>query len=214
MVALRLLNVFRRDNAGRELDREVASHLALLEDEHRRRGLTPDEARLAGRRAMGSVALVKDIHRDARSFAWVEDVMSDVKHTVRSLRRAPAFTAIAVLTLALGIGANTAIFSVVNAVLLRPLPFEHADRLVRVVMTIPAQVTGSTERRDPVRLSPTELDQLRTTARTLSMAGMADATTMNLRGRDPRLQGAIVSAAFFESLRARPLLGRVFDCGR
>ena len=76
-------------------------------------------------------------------------------------------------------------------------------------MTIPAQVTGSTERRDPVRLTPMELDQLRTAARTLSMAGMADATIMNLRGRDPRLQGAIVSAAFFESLRARPLLGRV-----
>ena len=134
--------------------REMASHLALLEDEHRRRGLTPDDARLAARRAMGSVALAKDLHRDARSFGWLEDVLTDVKHTVRSLRRAPAFTAIAVLTLALGVGANTAIFSVVNAVLLRPLPFENADRLVRVVMTIPAQVTGSTERRDPVRLSP------------------------------------------------------------
>ena len=92
----RLLNVFRRDRAGDDLDREVASHLALLEDEHRRAGLTPDEARLAARRAMGSVALVKDIHRDARSFGWLEDVVTDVKHTVRSLRRAPAFTAIAV----------------------------------------------------------------------------------------------------------------------
>jgi putative ABC transport system permease protein len=162
---------------------------------------------------MGSVALAKDRHRDARSFAWLEDALSDIKHCVRGLRRTPAFTAIAVMTLALGIGANTAIFSVVNAVLLRPLPFEHADRLVRVVMTVPAQVTGSTERRDPVRLSPMELDQLRATARTLSMAGMAAPTIINLRGRDPRLQGAIVSAAFFESLRARPLLGRVFTAG-
>ena len=191
----------------------MASHLALLEEEHRRRGLTPDQARLAARRAMGSVALAKDLHRDARSFGWLEDALTDVRHTVRSLRRAPAFTAIAVLTLALGVGANTAIFSVVNAVLLRPLPFEHADRLVRVVMTIPAQVTGATERRDPVRLTPMELDQLRTSARTLSMTGVAAATTMNLRGRDPRLQGAIVSAAFFEPLRARPLLGRVFTAG-
>jgi len=209
----RLLNVVRRTDADRALDRELASHLALLEEEHRRRGLTPDDARLAARRVVGSVALVKDLHRDARSFGWLEDGLTDVKHSARSLRRAPAFTAIAVLTLALGVGANSAIFSVVNAVLLRPLPFQHADRLVRVVMTIPAQVTGSTERRDPVRLTPMELDQLRATARTLSMAGMAAATIMNLRGRDPRLQGAIVSAAFFEALHARPLLGRLLTAG-
>jgi putative ABC transport system permease protein len=209
----RLVNVIRHADTERDLDREVASHLALLEEEHRRRGLTPDEAHLAARRALGSVALAKDLHRDARSFGWLEDALNDTKHTVRSLRRAPAFTAIAVLTLALGIGANTAIFSVVNAVLLRPLPFAHADRLVRVVMTIPAQVTGSTERRDPVRLTPMELDQLRTAARTLSMAGMADSTILNLRGRDPRLQGAVLSAAFFQSLRARPLLGRVLTAG-
>jgi len=206
---LRLLNVFRGDPAERELTREVDSHLSMLEDEYVRRGLAPEAARLAARRVMGGVALTKDLHRDARSFAWLEDALTDVRHTVRSLRRAPAFTAVAVVTLALGVGANTAIFSVVNAVLLRPLPFERADRFVRVVMTIPAQVTGSTERRDPVRLTPMELDQLRTAARTLSTAGMADATIMNLRGRDPRLQGAIVSAALFESLRARPLLGRV-----
>jgi len=209
----RLLSVFRSDRADEELTREMASHLALLEEAHRRRGLTPDDARLAARRAMGSVALTKDLHRDVRSFGWLDDGLTDVKHTFRSLRRAPAFTAIAVLTLALGVGANSAIFSVVNAVLLRPLPFANADRLVRVVMTIPAQVTGSTERRDPVRLSPMELDQLRTAARTLSVAGMADATIMNLRGRYPRLQGAIVSAAFFEALRARPLLGRVLTAG-
>jgi putative ABC transport system permease protein len=210
---LRLLNVFRRGRVERDHDREIASHLAMLEDKYRHQGLTPEAARLAARRAMGSVALAKDLHREARSLGWLEDAVSDVTHSVRGLRRTPAFTAIAVLTLALGIGANTAIFSVVNAVLLRPLPFEDADRLVRVVMTIPAQITGSIERRDPVRLSPTELDQLRTAARTLSMAGMASATIMNLRGRDPRLQGAIVSAAFFESLRARPLLGRVLTAG-
>jgi putative ABC transport system permease protein len=208
-----LINVIRPAAADDELAREISAHLALLEDEYRQRGLGRDEARLAARRVMGSVAHAKDLHRDARSFGWLEDAISDMKHSVRGLRRAPGFTAVAVLTLALGVGANTAIFSVVNAVLLRPLPFGHADRLVRVVMTIPAQVTGSTERRDPVRLSPVELEQLRTTARTLSMAGMADATIMNFRGRDPRLQGAIVSAAFFESLRARPLLGRMLTAG-
>ncbi len=182
----------------------------MLEEEHRRRGLTPDDARLASRRAMGSVALTKDLHRDARSFGWLEDVISDVKHTVRSLRRAPGFTAVAVLTLALGIGANSAIFSVVNTVLLRPLPYEHGDRLVRVVMSLPVQTTGSTPRRDPVRLSAAELDLLRSSARTLSTVGTVDPTLMNLRGRDPRLQGAVVSVELLEMLRARPLLGRSF----
>jgi putative ABC transport system permease protein len=209
-IILRLLNVVRGKPADTEFAREVDAHLALLEDEHVRRGLTRDAARLAARRAMGSVVLVKDRHRDARSFGWLEDAISDVKHSVRGLRRAPGFTAVAVLTLALGIGANTAIFSVVNAVLLRPLPFESADRLVRVVMTVPAQITGSTERRDSVRLSAAELDQLRTSARTLSMVGQVEPTLMNLRGRDPRLQGAVVSSGIFEMLRARPLLGRVF----
>ena len=206
---LRLLNVFCR-RADEDLDREMVSHLAMLEDEHRRRGMTPDEARLAARRALGSVALTKDRHRDARSFGWLEDVLNDVRYTARSLRRTPGFTAIAVLTLALGIGANTAIFSVVNTVLLRPLPYDDADRMVRVVATAPAQTLDGVPRRGFVRLSAAELDQLRLHARSLSHVGTSSWDLLNLRGRDPRLQGAIVSANFFGVFHARPLLGRVF----
>jgi putative ABC transport system permease protein len=207
---LRLLSVVRRDRAERELAREVASHLALLEEEHRRRGLTAEQARLAARRALGSVALTKDLHRDARSFGWIEDALADVKYTIRTLRRAPGFTAVAVLTLALGIGANTAIFSVVNTVLLRPLPYDEADRMVRVMATVPAQTLDGVPRRDFVRLSAAELDQLRVHARSLSHVGMSSWDLVNLRGKDPRLQGAIVSANVFRVLHPRPLLGRVF----
>ena len=207
---LRLLNVFRRERLDDDAARELASHLALLEEEYVRRGMTRGQARLSARRSLGGVALTKDLHRDARSFGWIEDAVADVKYAIRTLRRVPAFTAVAVLTLAFGIGANTAIFSVVNTVLLRPLPFEQSDRLVRVVMTVAAQTTGSTVRRDPVRFSQGELDQLRTNVRTLSTVGVVEPTLMNLRGRDPRMQGAIVSVGFFELLRARPLLGRVF----
>src|SRR4030095_6615194 len=130
----RLLNVFRRDRAGRELDREVASHLALLEDEHRRRGLTPHEAHHAARRATGSIALTKDLHRDARSFVRLEDLGRDLRHGVRTLRRTPGFTLIAVFALGLGIGVNTTFFTIVNAICVRALPIESPERVMYVSM--------------------------------------------------------------------------------
>src|SRR5882672_141872 len=87
----RISNVVRPDGAEADLARELASHLALLEDEFRRRGLTPDEARLAARRAFGGVEQTKDRHRDARSFVWLEDAGRDVRHAARLLRRDPLF---------------------------------------------------------------------------------------------------------------------------
>ncbi|HEU4691659.1 MAG TPA: ABC transporter permease, partial [Vicinamibacterales bacterium] len=107
------------------------------------------------------------------------------------------------------IGANTAIFSVVNTVLLRPLPYPDADRLLRVVATVPAAAPWLPARRLPLRLTAAELTDLRQSARSLSNVGTVDPALMNLRGRDPRLQGATVSASFFELLGARPQLGRV-----
>ena len=160
---VRLLNVFRRHDAERELDREVASHVALLEDEHRRRGLTPDEVRLAARRAMGSVALVKDLHRDARSFVRFDDLRRDVRHAVRRLRQAPGFTATAILTLGLGIAVNNTFFTIVNAICLRGLPIESPERVLYL---------GTRDAQDrPGNLSYVEFDELRSTQR--SFAGVA-----------------------------------------
>jgi hypothetical protein len=127
---LRILNVFRRDSAERELAREMAAHLALLEDEHVRRGMTRDDARLAARRAIGSVALTKDLHRDARSFAWLDDARQDVRFAARMLVRSPGFAAVVVFTMALSIGATTTLFSLAYGVLMRPLPWPEHDRLV------------------------------------------------------------------------------------
>src|SRR5262245_53763186 len=210
---LRLLNTLRPRVADDDVAREVAAHLALLEDEHRRRGLSPDEARLAARRALGSVAHVKDLHRDSRSFAWLDDVQRDLRHAARMLARSPGFAAIALLTLALGIGATTAVFSVVNGVLLTPLPYPEPDRLVRVFG--PAPTTAGIDGR-PTRMVdlPSEtFEQLRSAGRAFSYVAGYMPTTATLTGQGDavRLVGSEVTAAAFPMLGISPLLGRAFD---
>jgi predicted permease len=116
----RFLHLLRIRRPERDLGREIDAHLAMLQEGYEARGLAPDAARRAARLALGGVDQVKELHRDARSFRWIEDAAKDAAHGVRLLRRSPAFTATAALSLAVGIGANTAIFTVANALLFRP----------------------------------------------------------------------------------------------
>src|SRR5690242_9653371 len=134
----RLGRFLRPTHAERDLDRELTAHRVILEDDLHRRGLTRDEVRQAATRAFYGVEVSKERQRDERSFGWLEDARRDLRYAARVLIRQAGFTAVAILTLALAIGANSAIFTVVWSVLLRPLPYPEANRLVLMYDSFPA----------------------------------------------------------------------------
>ncbi len=199
----RFANLFRSRRAERELAREIRSHLALLQEDFEQRGLPPEAAQLAARRSYGGVEQAKELHREARSFLWIEHLIKDVRYGGRNLLRRPGFTAVAVIALALGIGANTAIFSVVNAVLLRPLAYKDADRLVTILNN------GT----DPV--STANYIDWRDQSHSFEAMGAADYWSANLIDGDvpEHLLGLKVPQNMLPMLGIRPLLGRLFIAG-
>ena len=131
IAVLRIRSLFRKSEVERELAEELQYHIDRQTEENiRARGMAPHEARLAALRALGGIELRKEEVRDTRGTRWLEELAGDVTFGMRSLRRAPAFTLTVVLTLALGIGANTAMFTLLRGTLLRPLPNREGDRLV------------------------------------------------------------------------------------
>src|SRR5262245_45577797 len=122
---IRLRGLFGRQRRERDLADEIRAHIDQLADDYARRGLSPDEARAAARRDFGGLDQVKEECRDQRVFLWLDTLARDVRFGVRSVRRSPTTTAVIVLTLAVGVGVNTAIFSVVNAVVLKPFAYAN-----------------------------------------------------------------------------------------
>jgi predicted permease len=203
-LGMRLRALRHGDEVHREIAEEWQFHIVLRTEENIRRGMTPEEARQSAEQHFGNSAYIKDVSWDVRGGGLVETLWQDMRYGLRMLRKFPGFTVVAVLTLALGIGANTAIFSIVNAVLLRPLPYMQPNQLVDLNL--------KTEQSDQTFVPyPTFLYWQRET-HTLSAMGAWTHDTFNLTGTGmaARLGGRRVSANFFSLFGVRPILGRNF----
>src|SRR3984885_1048999 len=141
-ILARLGNLFRNNRAEQELAREVASHLALMADDFERRGMPREEAQMAAKHAYGGVEQVKQAHRNERSLLWLEHTIQDLRHAVRALARSPIFTLVAIVTIALGVGINTTLFTAYDAVALKTLPVANASSVVRLRRTLESHIIG------------------------------------------------------------------------
>jgi putative ABC transport system permease protein len=203
-LSTRLRALLRKSEMEHELDEELRHHIEQQTEQNIRLGMNPEEARHAARKAFGGVEQAKERSRDARGVRWLEELWQDLRYGARMLMKNPGFTLVAVITIALGIGANTAIFSLVEALLLRPLPYHEPDRLVLL------SEKGRSGWRNYIPY-PNFSDWRE---RAQSFEGMASIRnqTLNLTGVDNpvSLRGRTVNWNFFHLLGVQPQLGRLF----
>ena len=201
-----------RRRAERELEEELRYHLEReterLTELYGERGLAPEEARAAALRAFGGIERCKEGVRDERGTRSLEDLVRDLRFAFRNLTRRPHFAALSVITLALGIGANVALFSLVHAVLLRPLPYANDERLVHLRQWRPRIENAG----EAMGFSALEIADYRTRSRTLQAVAEYHGMTFTLLGRGEPLQvdAGVVSADYFDLLGVEPLHGRAF----
>ncbi|HEX6965935.1 MAG TPA: ABC transporter permease, partial [Gemmatimonadaceae bacterium] len=202
-VARRARAILRNRALDRDVDAEMRLHIEMEAEELARlHGFTSEEARRRALVAFGGVERYKEAHRDARGVRWLAELVQDIRYAVRSLLRAPAFTLSAVAVLTLGIGASTAVFSAVDAVLLTRLPYPHDERLVRIY-----------EQNSPTNrwtLSVADLQAIETRGHTLSAVGAAQQREVPVSaGREPeQLRAGYATSGFFRALGVEPAQGR------
>lgn len=196
---------FNKQRKAQEFDQEIASHLAFQIEDNLRAGMAPAEARRQAILKLGGIEPTKEAHRDQRGLPWLETFLQDLRFGARQLRKNPSFTAVAVFTLALGIGANVAVFGLAKAVLFRPLGFENPDRMMWVRMANTS--TGTTDD----RLSWREMQDIleSTSLESLATFGVGDALWEH-DGATEATPGLRVTPGLAEVLRVRPVLGRTF----
>jgi predicted permease len=193
--------------ADRDFDDELESHLEMLTEDNVRRGMTPEEARRAARIRLGGLAQLQETNRELRGLPVIHTFVQDTRFAFRMLRRNPGFTAVAVLTLALGVGANTALFSVVYAVLLKPLPYANSEQLFTVFEAKPQDGISGTG------WSYLNFTALREHNGIFSEMAGSQKHQLTLTGRDEPtvVNTSVVTAEFFSVFGEQPLFGRVFD---
>ena len=197
-----LVNGARRD---REFAEELESHLQMHVDDNIRAGMSRDEARRHALMKLGGIEQTREIYRDRRSVPWLETALKDIRFALRLMARSPGFTALILVTLAIGIGANTVMFSVVNTLLIRPLPYRDSSRLLFVE-------TVDASRRQAGRTAPPDFYEYRAKNRTLEHLDAFYTQSSNLTGgsEPERVPALIVSTGFFTTLGTPPALGRGF----
>ena len=200
----RVLNTVRGDRLSRDLDRELEFHVAERTDALIASGMAPEAARRKARRRFGSVAAQKERTRDADVAPWLEWMLGDLRYAARALRASPGFTLIAILSLALGIGANTAIFSLVDAVMLRSLPVHAPEQLVQITQGTPDDPTN------PSFTNPL-WEEIRDRQQLFDGVLAFSTSTFNLApaGEVRQVTGELVSGSYFPVLGVRPAIGRL-----
>ncbi len=208
-VLLKLSRLFTNSREEAELAKEIAAHLGLLEDDYLRQGMAPEQARQAARRAYGGVEQAKQLHRNERSYQGLAQTVEDTRHTLRQLRKSPGFTITAILMLALGIGATTAIFSIVAGVLLRPLPFPAPDRLVILGDTLEGSNCEMCAR---PRANAADVQNYMRDTHSFTHLGGYQHTSYNLAttGAPEAVHAVRMSGEVFPALQVAPVLGRTF----
>ena len=203
----RLRALVRSRQLDREIDDEISSHLAEATEEYVRQGLPLEEARRAARRNFGGVSQAKEVYRDVQSFRWLDEFSRDMRFALRTMRRSPAFTATAAATLALAIGANTAMFSVVNAVLLRPLPYRSPEQLAMLWTEDPTLSLREG------RSALWDVEQWRGQSQTFADLATFDTVGTVVTGPDgaEQILGVSMSSNLLPLLGVQPLLGRSFS---